>query len=269
GKYSRTARMTIAIHPPLWERWWFRLLALITLLGTVQFFVQSIQRRQRREEKYIRRIEQLRASALRSQMNPHFVFNTLNAILYFLLKNDRQTSIKYLSRFSKLIRSIFEHSKYDRVTLSEEIQFLENYLSLEHLRFSDRVTMDLHIDEHLRNSSISIPTLMVQPLLENAFKHGLFHKREKGILKFSVREELEGIVFEIEDNGIGRAESKLINQKRRKTKSHSSSTVIEERIQLINSKRPPEQPKIRLTITDLKNERGEALGTNCRLIFCY
>ncbi|MEM8908886.1 MAG: histidine kinase, partial [Bacteroidota bacterium] len=264
-----TIVVPIQITPAFWQTWWFRLSLLLLGLGIVQWMIYRVQKRRLQEDRYKQRIEQLRSVALRSQMNPHFIFNTLNAILFFLVKNDRQASIKYLSKFSKLIRSIFDHAKHERVTLAQEIQFLENYLELEYLRFGNRVELQQHIDPHLRSSSILIPPLLIQPLLENAFKHGLFHKREKGILHFSIQEQAQSILVIVEDNGIGRKKSAFINQKRKRSKVHNSGTVIAERIALLNSKRPSHQPKIKLDIIDLLDQNQVARGTRNEMTIYY
>ena len=268
GLKSKPAHLDIKVEPAFWKTWWFWLLIFLGILGLTQWVTALIRKRKAKEELYLRRIEQLRSMALRSQMNPHFIFNTLSAILFFLTQNDWKSSVKYLSKFSKLIRAIFDHSKYDKISLSDEIQFLENYLELEKLRFVDRVSIHLHIDDQLRNSSIMIPPLLIQPLLENAFKHGLFHKSENGILQFSIREQENNILIIIEDNGIGRKKAAEINSKRNKVKLNSSSEVLQERIDMINNKYSKIQPKITLKIIDLMTPQGEPKGTRCE-VFIY
>ncbi|MEL6865110.1 MAG: histidine kinase [Bacteroidota bacterium] len=269
GMGSPISSIDITIRPAFWQTVWFAIALVAALIGLSQWISRQIRQRRLKEQKYLQRIEELRSFALRSQMNPHFVFNTLNAILLFLIQNDRKSSIKCLSRFAKLIRFIFEHSKYDRITLSEEIQFLDNYLELEQLRFSDRVSIEKDISPGLRNSSILVPPLLIQPLIENAFKHGLFHKAEKGKLFFAINEVADGIQVLVEDNGIGRTEALKIQQSRHPQKRISSHEVLQERIELINSRHPERGLKIKLEIIDLQDEQQLATGTRCNLMFYY
>ena len=123
---------------------------------------------------------ELELKALRSQMNPHFVHNSLNAIQYYIQQNDVETSENYLAKFSKLMRQFFDYSRRDSICLTEEISLLENYLQIEKLRFEEKLNYEIKVDTELDIDEESMPPMILQPLVENAINHGLFHKKGKG-----------------------------------------------------------------------------------------
>ncbi len=127
-----------------------------------------------------KKIGELKLMALRSVMSPHFIFNVLNSIQYFIARNDRLNAINYLSTFSKLVRSILTHSVDNKIKLAEEIEMLTNYVQLEMTRFENKFDFNLFVDEGLEVESIVIPSLLIQPYVENAILHGLYNKKEKG-----------------------------------------------------------------------------------------
>ncbi len=269
GLSSKIASIEINIQLPFWKRWWFLLTLALVFAGGYHLVFRSIRLRKAWKDQNKQHIEHLRLVALRSQMNPHFVFNTLNAILFYTEKNGWDKSFNYITKFSRLIRTIFDHAEHDLIPLSEEIHFLETYLELEYLRFIDRITIRKQIDNQLRNSPLLVPSMLLQPLLENAFKHGLFHKVEGGVLLFSIQKQENGVCFIIEDNGIGRAKVAAINKRQQRGDPHSSTILIEERIHLINSKYPADRPKLHLGITDLMNEEELPCGTRCELVIYH
>jgi len=198
--------------------------------------------------------------ALRSQMNPHFIFNALTSIQDYIIQNEQKLARKYLVKFSRLIRIYLEHSQIDTVSVQDEITALELYLDLEKDRFEDSFTYSIHLDDTIDWEQIEIPTFLTQPYVENAIKHGLLHKKSSRELKvsFSLNKEKSILKCSIEDNGIGREASAKINEKRIKPKSFSSDTN-QKRIELLNKTR--DQP-ISLTINDNYNEMNIATGTN-------
>ncbi|MCB0642080.1 MAG: histidine kinase, partial [Phaeodactylibacter sp.] len=179
-------RVEVQILQPFWQKGWFQIMVVNSLLAILAFFILRNRRRRRlaqeKEKQQAQRILALRGYALRSQMNPHFIYNTLNAILYFLTQNERESATIYLSKFSRLIRYIFDHSNYNLIPVSEEIEFLKTYLALEKLRFREKVSIDFDYPSDLLSSDWQVPPLLIQPLIENSFKHGLFHKKSTGHL---------------------------------------------------------------------------------------
>ena len=209
-KSEQSAVINFEITAPYWQTWWFRLLAIILFAGLIGLVFFMRFRRLRKQEKvrhdFEQKVNEMRGLALQSQMNPHFIFNALNAIQLFLTTNDEENAMIYLARFASLIRLAFEQSKAKFITLEQELEFLNLYLSLESLRFSNTIDVNLIIPDNIKNKlyDFNIPPLLIQPIIENAFKHGLFHKKEdkKLIIKF----EKTGSFLKctIKDNGIGR-----------------------------------------------------------------
>jgi ligand-binding sensor domain-containing protein/two-component sensor histidine kinase len=268
---AQKASLDISIAPPFWTTRWFILLFLTGIIGLtagiVSFFQRNARLKKEREQRYLNRIEKLRSAALRSQMNPHFIFNTLNAILYFLNQNDRKKSAKFLAKFSRLIRYIFEHSKHDAITLSEEILFLETYLNLEQLRFGDKIKIHFEVQPHLKDEQIKVPPLLVQPIIENSFKHGLFHKEEQGNLWVRLQEKEEVLLIRIQDDGIGRAAAEQKAREKMGKRAHSSQSIIEERLQLLNSRLDPSDNRYQMEVEDLFDDMGKPAGTRTTLRF--
>jgi len=193
--------------------------------------------------------------ALRSVMNPHFIFNVLNSIQFFIAGNDRLNAINYLSKFSKLMRAVLTYSVNNKIKVSEEIEILKNYVQLELVRFEDKFVFHLEIDPAVELDSIEIPSLLLQPYVENAILHGLYNKQGRGNLWLRIREQNESVVFEIEDDGVGR--EMALQYKRQSRLDHKSMGVqlTEERLRLIN-----ELHNVSFEVQDLKNEQGP-LGT--------
>ena len=226
-------------------------------------FAENVSERVRKEKELaeaLNKIGELKLMALRSVMNPHFIFNALNSIQYFIAQNDRKNAINYLSTFSKLVRGILTHSLSNKIKLSEELDQLRNYVSLEQVRFENKFDFVVKIEGQLDLEAIEIPSLLIQPYVENAILHGLYNKEGKGILSISVTEENDSIVFEIEDNGIGRsAAMDLRNQNFPKHKSMGTA-LTEERLKLINA-----QDKVSFEIIDLMDKKNRAAGTKVRI----
>jgi PAS domain S-box-containing protein len=205
------------------------------------------------------KIGEMKLMALRSVMSPHFIFNVLNSIQFFIAKNDRINAINYLSSFSKLIRSIMSHSVSNKIRLSEELELLRNYVQLEMARFENKFDFILTVDPEVDVESIEIPSLLIQPYVENAILHGLYNKKEKGTLNIKVRELQDNVIFDIEDDGVGREEAMKI--RKRNFPAHKSMGVklTEERLRLIN-----QSNEAALEIEDLHQD-NLPIGTRVRI----
>ncbi len=200
-------------------------------------------------------------SALKAQMNPHFIFNSLNAIQSYIAQGDKAAANRYLSRFSKLIRAALEHSRLTKVLLEDDICSLENYLDLEQLRFQGSFDFTIHVAEEIDVAEVSIPPLLVQPFVENAIVHGLANKDGKGRIEIDYRLENGSLQITVTDNGIGIEESK-----KRKTgvnASHKSIglTATKRRLDMLAGNGETG----RVDIKDLKNGQGEVVGTCARI----
>lgn len=199
----------------------------------------------------------LMLKSLRSQMNPHFIFNSLNSINSFISKQDERSANKYLSSFSRLMRTVMENSQQDFVPLSTEIEVLERYLSLEHFRFQDKFTYEFQVDESVQKDQVDIPPMLIQPYVENAVWHGLRYKEEKGKLRLQIRQSEKNLLIEIEDNGIGREKSQSLKTKHQKTQKSTGLKNTEERLRIINELYKKE---VLVKIEDLHPEE-EDVGT--------
>ncbi len=200
--------------------------------------------------------QKLALRSLRSQMNPHFIFNALNSVNCFISENDERSANKFLSEFSRLMRLVMENSEHDFISLTKELELLSIYLQLEHFRFKDKFEYTIEIDENIDEEFYQLPSMLIQPYLENAIWHGLRYKDSKGKLILRIKLEGEMLEFSIQDDGIGRTKSselKTINQKKNRSTALKN---INERISIFNE---IHQIKIEVTISDLETDGSGTL----------
>lgn len=191
--------------------------------------------------------------SLRAQMNPHFIFNSLNSVNNYISTNNERAANKYLSKFSKLMRQVLEHSQVEFISLKDEIEVLRLYVELEHERFKDKFDFRFSVDESINTDGYTIPPMLVQPFIENAIWHGLRYKESAGVLEVKFTDHENYVEIMVADNGIGRAKSeelKTINQKK-----HNSSGMknVENRREMIQA---VFKAKIDYEIIDLPNNTG-------------
>jgi LytS/YehU family sensor histidine kinase len=230
-------------------------------------FAENITKRKEHDRALVeanQKIEELKLMALRSVMSPHFIFNVLNSIQFFIARNDRLNAINYLSTFSKLIRSILNQSVSNRIKLAEEVDMLKNYVHLEMTRFEAKFNFVLDVEDSVDLETIEIPSLLVQPYVENAILHGLYNKRSPGTLTVRVKEGVGSVVFEIEDDGVGRAEAMRVRAQNFPSHKSMGIRLTEERLKLIK-----QQNNAALEIEDLEDENGEPSGTKVRISIPY
>ncbi|MFA7686675.1 MAG: histidine kinase, partial [Moheibacter sp.] len=202
------------IRIPFWETLWFWLLTGI-LVQIILFYIIHRHLKKRREEKLARKIASVQTAAIEQQaftslMNPHFMFNALNSIQHYINLQDRKNANRYLSDFASLIRRNFEAAQESFVPLEEEIENIKIYLNLELMRFDDRFQFTLTIDEDLDVEDWMVPTMVLQPLLENALLHGIMPSAQPGEISIRFREQEKDLLIQITDNGIGVANSKVL-----------------------------------------------------------
>lgn len=206
----------------------------------VNIFAEDITERILQEKELVdanKKIGELKLTALRSVMNPHFIFNALNSIQFFIAKNDRQNAINYLSTFSKLIRGILTSSVENKIALSDELELLKHYINLEILRFENKFRVVYNIDSHLDQESVEVPSLLIQPFVENAIIHGLYSKKgaRDGQLTISVRKEPDNrILFEIADNGIGRQAAEKLKEQNFPSHKSMGAMLTAERLRMLS-----------------------------------
>jgi len=199
---------------------------------------------------------ELEQKLMRSQMNPHFIFNSLIAIQSYIYKQEAVKAGDYLAKFADLIRIILENSRAEFVPLDKELKMLNAYLELQMLRFEDKFTYVIEIKSDIESSMLKIPPMMAQPFIENAIEHGIRHKDEKGYIVI-VFEKSDGYIqCSVEDDGVGR-EKAMETQKKRAHQSMATS-ITRERLDILSRR---EKRKFEMKIVDLKNDDGSAIGT--------
>jgi len=227
------------ITPLWWQRTISKIGFSIIALFSFGFILLQIRNRELQKKttklKTQKQLAEYELHALRSQMNPHFVFNALNSIQYYITKNEIDLSEKYLVRFSRLIRKFFDFSKDKFISLDQEISLLENYLEIEKMRFGTHFNYEFNIDKHLNLSDLKIPSMLLQPIVENAVNHGLFHNGGNGLITINfIKGTSTKYIVEISDNGVGLEKSKEIKENSIKTHISRSSEIIKDRIELLN-----------------------------------
>jgi hypothetical protein len=260
---------TFSISPPFWQTLWFFIL-IVVLTSFVLLVIFRIRlKRNRIEQKRILDQQKMQTDlfeselkALRSQMNPHFIFNSLNSIQALVLKEDTESSYDYITLFAKLVRSTLNYSNREFIPIESELEFLEVYLSLEKLRFGKKFEYEIIFNEE---RDIDVPSLLIQPFIENALHHGLMHR--KGFKKLSIKFELgEKLKCVIIDNGIGRVKAKEINRRRSGEHESFALSAIEQRMRLLNKQLGEEAGSY--SIEDLY-EGNEPTGTRVELIIPF
>jgi PAS domain S-box-containing protein len=224
----------------------------------VSVFGEDISERLKHEKDMLavnKQLGELRLMSLRSVMNPHFIFNCLNSIQYYIMENDQKNAVTYLSTFSKLIRAILNNSVHNKVKLAEELDTLKLYIQLESLRFENKFDSVIHVDPELDIESIEIPSMLIQPYAENAILHGLYNKPEKGLLKISVSAQHGMILVEVEDNGVGRVAASTVKQLNLPRHKSMGTALTAERLKLINA-----EGNTSVEIIDLETD-GKPAGT--------
>lgn len=197
--------------------------------------------------------------ALRAQMNPHFIFNSLNSINKYILKNDHTNASRYLTRFAKLIRLILDNSNSKEVALSDELDALKLYIEMESLRFTSKFSYEIIVAPDVSADTLQVPPLIMQPYVENAIWHGLLHKEQGGRLSVTIKKIKEDMLqCTIEDNGIGRKRANELKSKSATNNKSLGMKLTEERIVMLNQYASLHAS---ISIIDLENERGEATGT--------
>ena len=205
------------------------------------------------------KIQTTEITALRAQMNPHFIFNCLNSIQLFTAQNDPDKASEYLTKFSRLIRLVLDNSKTDKISLTNELETLKLYIEMESMRFRGKLKHLIDIADDVDVSFIQIPPLLIQPFVENAIWHGLMHKEEGGTIKINITQPKENLLLvEVIDDGIGR--EKAIEYKSKSATKHKSygMKITADRIELINQMY---QTNTNVKVVDLKNNKNEVIGT--------
>lgn len=247
GEFGKTISHRFTIQKPWWETFWFiGLTILILTVAATSIIRQKIRKIKVDAEKKMqisKQIAELEMKALQSQMNPHFVFNSINSIQNFVLGNQTDEALKYLAHFSQLLRSVLNFASLKYISIAEELEFLDHYIELEKMRFDHGFAIDYHIEDSINPKEVLIPPMVLQPIIENSIKHGLVYKNPQGkiIIGFKLYDDI--LYCTISDNGIG---PELASQKQTKTHTSKALSIIRERLKILYS-----NPQTGIEIRDL------------------
>lgn len=271
GMHSSIFHYPFRIKTPYFKQWWF-IGSLIIVLPLTTWFISNLRiKRIKKEEELkstqFKQLAQAELKALRAQMNPHFMFNTLNTIQHAVLNKPDEKARTYFADFAKLLRQMLENSTKKQVRLEEEIDFLLGYLNLEKMRFGDRLNFTINVDPEIDIYEVKLPVMIIQPFVENAINHGILHKEVGGKvnLEFKLKENGQAhfLNVTIEDDGIGREASANMYKSYSNEHTSISTANILERIELINAMSGNQYCKVKITdLTDGKN----AVGTRVELL---
>jgi len=275
NRVSATKTIHLIIEAPFYYRWWFILL-MAGLLSTIIMMYErkkrkeilaleilksdalnkelEIEKQQRDMEEIKNKLTELKLSNLQSRMNPHFIFNTLNSINSYVIKNDIHKTSDYISKFSKLIRLILDHSKEENISLHEELETVKLYLHIESLRMNNNFDFTIDIDKNIITENIMIPPMLIQPFVENAIWHGLMPSKKEKHVTIKVFNKADDILtIQIDDNGIGRLKS---SKNKLTINEHQSQgmALTAQRLQYMNANNSIE-------IIDKTDDQNNALGT--------
>ncbi|MBL7818471.1 MAG: histidine kinase [Saprospiraceae bacterium] len=259
-------QLAIKILPPWYQTWQFRLFLTLLAMGIVYAYyrnrINQIKKAEaekrkeaefkQKEAEYKQLIAETETAVLRLQMNPHFIFNSLNSINSYMHQKDMDTASDYLTRFAKLMRTILILSETPFIPIENEIQFLESYLKTEAMRFEKSFSYKINVDDDIDPDEMRVPTMLLQPFVENAIWHGLSNKSDEGLVQISFYLENERLICSVQDNGSGRVQKKH-------DPNHVSKalSITEKRLKYLM----PDSDSKLLEIFDLKDPQGNALGT--------
>jgi signal transduction histidine kinase len=264
--------LTIAftILPAWWNSTQFIVLSgfaiFLVVFFSIRYWIHLEKKKVREKEATLTQLAAVEMRALRAQMNPHFIFNSLNSIQHYILEQDKITAHSLLSRFSKLMRNVLDNSKEDHISLLKELETLKLYLDLEMIRFQDRFNYEIVIDPELETLTTMIPPMIIQPFVENAILHGVLPKTtDDGFISIHLERREQSIFCSVRDNGIGRKKANELHQFSEDEHQSHGLSITRERLQLHNKAQKHQHP-IEFEFHDLFDARGIAMGTRVEII---
>lgn len=256
GTVSQEKRYIIKILPPFWRTWWFRSVLVIVAVGLIFYLVKLREKNLKKQNMLTLQMSELKMQALQSQMNPHFIFNSLNSIQNYIVNNDVMNAATYLSKFSKLIRRILDNSNHTLLPFEQIIETLRMYVEMEAFRFNNEFTYRFDVDEELLN--LKLPPMLLQPFVENAIWHGLMPKKGPKELTIKIARGNAAMVCIIDDNGMGR------NQQQKKEGHTSRGENMTKG--MIESLKQLQGIDARMQVVDKKDDTGAPAGTTVIII---
>jgi len=264
-KSKTPATFHFIILKPFWLTWWFITLMILVGISLVIAFIYwritKIRIREDQKTLFNKKIAEFHLTAVRAQMNPHFLFNAISSIQHYILSNDVYKSYDYLAKFSLLIRNVLDNSQEEFILLSKEIDTLKLYIELEQIRFNEPFAFAINVEGDLSTDSTFIPTMLIQPYIENAIWHGLMPKQSNCSLELSFKKADHKLHVLIKDNGVGRnKKNKTAAEKQHKSKGLD---LTAQRLQALGVTTDRD---FEVEITDLTDEAGNGTGTEVRLL---
>ncbi|NOS94335.1 MAG: histidine kinase [Cyclobacteriaceae bacterium] len=245
----------------LWKERGLKVLLVALGLGGIYLVyhmrLNQIKKEESLKAEFSRQLADLEMKVLKAQMNPHFIFNSLNSINWYILKSETEKASLYLNKFSKLMRLILDNSNQKIISLHQELAALKLYLEMEALRFNEKFTYSFSIDRDLNPLSVGVPPMIIQPFVENAIWQGLLHKEVEGKIEIQVNRMTGGLKYVITDNGIGRKKSSELKSKAADEDKASGMKVNSDRLALLNR----ESNITSVETIDLETASGEPIGT--------
>lgn len=268
GVWGPPKKMTISITSPFWQTSWFYVLCAMLIIGILTYLSYLRTKRVRRQERikadFEKQLAGMELTALRAQMNPHFIFNCLNSIKHLVVTENNEEATIYLMHFANLIRMVLNNSAQERISLDEELKMTNLYVEMEKLRFDNQFVFSLETDPSLDLDFVELPPLILQPFVENAIWHGLMHKEGKAELSIKVQEDSGILLCIIDDNGIGRGKARELKSR---STTHNKSYGLKlagNRLRLYN-KLKESKVKIDLKIIDKFDNDNNPEGTTVLL----
>lgn len=269
GVRSNVITIPFVIPRPFWKTDWFWGMMAVALVGLAWFIttlrIRSIKRKEAEKTKIRQQISELEQKAKRAQMNPHFIFNCISSIQSFIFSNQLEACNDYLARFARLIRQTLDNSDRTAIQLSEEVKYLDTYLSLEQMRFTGKFRYEIAVSPDIFPEFVYIPAMLLQPYVENSIRHGVRNRRDNlGLIRVRFFKEGNALICTVEDNGIGRAKAESLKSVSHIEYQSRGMSLTDERIHAINQTYGEE---INVSIADLADETGEASGTRIIIRF--
>ncbi len=267
GVWSSTpAIVCFTIQPPYWKTWWFRTFFICCILALAGYIIYARNKKSKAKFEIEKKILELKGNALLAQMNPHFIFNSLNSIQSYILANNTTLATRYLTSFSRLIRLILDNSKESEVLLAKEVSALKHYLDLEKMRFKDLFDYSITFDKDINKDVLLIPPMLIQPYVENAILHGIINKGGKGEITIDFKLQNELILCTVTDNGVGRKTAEKFNNNKGDLHKSSNTGVASEKQERLDTYF---KGKVNVTIIDLEDELGNSIGTRVEIFIPF
>jgi sensor histidine kinase YesM len=261
--------ITVIISPPWYTTWGFRGGAAGAGVYLVYIMVMTRIRQINRKhtiEKQILEMERqyfdLEQKALRLQMNPHFIFNTLNSIQSYMISNEAETAIEYLAKFARLMRQVLANSRESFIPVKEELAALQYYLEIEQLRFEDKFEFEFILDPAIDDEFTGIPPMILQPYIENAIIHGLMYKSTKGKVTLRMEQRPDYLFCVIEDDGVGREKAMQMARDSGLYRKSSGMLITQQRLDILNQNQPEQ---LKVMVIDKKHPDGTSSGTRIEI----